>query len=210
MLFKKGADGDFRFSDLQLGELTSVDFINPLKVIIFYEDTNTVVMLDNRLAEIERINFNMLPEFIHATSVTNAGNNQLWVFNINTQELLLFNYRNNTITANSIPFEGDVFYQTSNFNFCYVLTENSLQKFNSYGSLLYKIEPNVYDIISQNGDTLIAMKGMEMYYIDENNLAPILINTSEITVKDLQLSQDFLYIYNGENLQKFTITHPKE
>jgi hypothetical protein len=167
-------------------------------------------MLDNRLSEIERIQFNMLPEFIHAESVTNAGNNQLWIFNINSQELLLYNYRFQTKTANTIPFEGKIISQQSDFNFCYLLTENSIQKYNTYGSSIFNLTSNEFSNITHEGDVLVALKENELYYIDENNLAPIKINSSEITVKDLQLSQDFLYIYNGEKLLKFTLTHPKE
>ena len=210
VIYKKGNDGNFNYNDFQLGKISSVDIINPLKIIVFYEDTNTVVMLDNRLTEIERIQFNMLPEFIHAGSVTNAGNNQLWIFNINSQELILYNYRTHSKTSNTIPFEGEVLSQISNFNFCYLLTEKYLQKFNNYGSSLYKLESNELSQITYEGDILIAIKENELYYIDENNIKPVKINTSEITVKDLQLSQDFLYIYNGKKLLKFTLTHPKE
>lgn len=210
VIYKESNEGNFNYNDFQLGGVTSVDIINPLKIIIFYEDTNTVVMLDNRLSEIERIQFNMLPEFIHAGSVTNAGNNQLWVFNIANQELQLYNYRNNSITSNTIPFEGDVISQISNFNFCYLLTEKLLQKFNSYGSLIYKIESIEFNQITQTDDFIIANKENELYFIDENNIVPVKINTIEITVKELQLSQDFLYIYNGEKLLKYSLTHPKE
>jgi len=210
VIFKEGNEGDFTFNDFQLGEVSSVDIINPLKIIVFYEDTNTVVMLDNRLSEIERIQFNMLPEFIHAGAVTNAGNNQLWIFNINSQELQLYNYRVNTKTSNTIPLEGEIISQKSNFNFCYLITKNSLQKFNNYGSLIYKLEPYKSSKVTHESDALIIFYENELYYIDENNLVPIKINTSEITVKDLQLSQDFLYIYNGEKLLKYSLTHPKE
>src|SRR5690606_27175418 len=46
---KQGPDGNFLFNDLQLGRITSVDIINPLKVVVFFQDTNTVVLLDNKL-----------------------------------------------------------------------------------------------------------------------------------------------------------------
>ncbi|MDX1783719.1 MAG: hypothetical protein R3361_06135, partial [Aequorivita vladivostokensis] len=53
VIHKQGPDGNFLFNDLQLGRITSVDIINPLKVVVFFQDTNTVVMLDNKLNEIE-------------------------------------------------------------------------------------------------------------------------------------------------------------
>src|SRR5690606_27875901 len=81
VLHKRGTDGDFIFNALQLGRITSVDIINPLKVVVFFQDTNTVVLLDNKLNEIERISFNNLRQFINVSTATNAGNNSLWIFN---------------------------------------------------------------------------------------------------------------------------------
>lgn len=78
VLYKKGPDGSFSFNDFQLGNLSSVDIINPLKIVLFYEDTNTVLLLDNRLNLIERITFNNLVEFINISNATNAGNSKLW------------------------------------------------------------------------------------------------------------------------------------
>src|SRR5690606_40664419 len=84
---KQGPDGNFLFNDLQLGRITSVDIINPLKVVVFFQDTNTVVLLDNKLSEIQRINFNNLPQFLNVSTDTNAGNNSLCLFNVDTQQL---------------------------------------------------------------------------------------------------------------------------
>ena len=95
VLYKEGGDGSFSFNDFQLGRLSSVDILNPLKVVLFYEDTNTVLLLDNRLNVIERIAFNNLMDFINVGNATNAGNSNLWIFNVDSQQLELFNYITN-------------------------------------------------------------------------------------------------------------------
>ena len=123
VLKKQGPDGNFLFNDLQLGRITSVDIINPLKVIAFFQDTNTVVMLDNKLNEIERINFNNLPQFLNVSTATNAGNSSLWLFNVDTQQLELYNYGSKLQTVVSQPFPGKLLSQASNFNYCFTLTE---------------------------------------------------------------------------------------
>ena len=105
VLHKKGPDGNFRFNDLQLGRLTSVDIINPLKVVAFFQDTNTVILLDNKLNEIQRINFNNLPQFLNVSTASNAGSNSLWLFNVDTQQLELYNYGSNlqTVVSQHVP-----------------------------------------------------------------------------------------------------------
>ena len=60
---------------------------------------------------------------------------------------------------------------------------------------------------------VLAIKDNSIYYIpdfvkrtDEVLGETIKLELPEITIKDLQLSNDFLYIYDGNNLHTFTLT----
>jgi len=216
-LHKTGVDGDFVFNDLQLGPITSVDIINPLNVVLFYEDTNTVVFVDNKLNEIERISFNNLPQFLNINTATNAGNNRLWIFNIDTQQLELFNYRSLTNAVVSQPFSGRLISQTSNFNYCYLLTENKIRTFNVYGSLLSEIAAEGFTKVIQQDEKVMGLKDNALYYLAEisegktNKYAEaVKIPLPEITIKDLHLTQEFLYIYDGQNIHTLKLTEPKK
>jgi len=210
VLYKQGPDGNFVFKDFQLGRISSVDIINPLKIVLFHEDTSTVVLLDNKLNEIERINFNNLSEFINISSATNAGNNRLWVFNVDSQQLELYNYRNNQKTKVSQPFAGSIVSQTSNFNYCFTLTENKLYSFNVYGSLLSETEAVGFSRIVQQGNMLIALKENQLFLKTENSFKPLKLTFSENKIKDLYLSKEFLYIYDGKSVHTFSITQSKQ
>lgn len=217
VLHKEGEDGNFVYNALQLGRITTVDLINPLKVVIFFQDTNTVVLLDNKLNEIERINFNNLRQFLNVSSATNAGSNSLWVFNMDTQQLELYNYRAKMQTVVSQPLPGKLLSQASNFNYCFTLTEKKLRAFNVYGSLLNEAPSDGYDRIVQLNENLVALKENSLYYIpdfakrnEESLRETVKLELPEMTIKDLQLSNDFLYIYDGINLHTFTLTLPKK
>ncbi len=217
VLHKQGEDGNFVYNALQLGRITTVDIINPLKVVIFFQDTNTVVLLDNKLNEIERINFNNLPQFLNVSSATNAGSNSLWIFNMDTQQLELYNYRAKMQTVVSQPFPGKLMSQASNFNYCFTLTEKKLRAFNVYGSLLNETTNDGYENIVQLNENLVALKENSLYYIpdfakrnDEEFRETVKLELPEMPIKDLQLTNDFLYIYDGKNLHTFTLTLPKK
>jgi len=210
VLHKQGPEGAYVYNDLQLGPILSVDIINPLKVVVFYADTNTVVLLDNRLNEMERINFNNLAEFVNIGTATNAGSNQLWIFNIDTQQLELYNYRNNIKTTVSQPFAGKLLSQASNFNYCYTLTEKKLRLFNIYGSILSERAVENFSKIVQHEKNLVAMKGTDLFFITENTINPLKVPISENPIKDLQLTKEFLYIYDGKKLHTFKLTLPKQ
>ncbi|WP_310991418.1 hypothetical protein [Aequorivita marina] len=214
---KQGPDGDFRFNDLQLGQITSVDIINPLKVIVFFKDTNTVVLLDNKLSEIERINFNNLPQFMNVSTATNAGNKSLWLFDVDTQQLELYNYSVKLQTVVSQPFSGSLISQASNFNYCFVLTENTLRAFNIYGSILNEVDSEGYEKIIQQNENLIALKDNSLYYMPDfaKRNDKIVRKTTKLElpimeIKDLHLSNDILYLYDGKILHTFTLTIPKK
>ena len=209
-LQKKGDLGEFVFQDFQLGPVTSIDMINPLNVVVFYAEVNTVVFLDNRLNEKERINFNNLPNFLNISSATNAGNNRLWIFNMDSQQLELFNYRTNKETIFSQPYPGKLISQASNFNDCLLLTDAYLYKVNIYGSLLYEQALDGFDQVVRNGKKTIGLKESSLYLIDEETLHPLELTLDENTIKDLQLTQEFLYIYDGNILSAYTLTQPKQ
>lgn len=210
VLFKNGPDGNLKFTDYLLGKIHSVDIINPLKIVVFYRDTNIVILLDNKLNEMERVNFNAIIPSLNISTATNAGDNKLWVFNTDTQQLELFNYRTEKNTVVSHPFPGLAVAQASNFNYCYVLTEKKLRAFNLYGSLLFEIDGSGYEKVVQQDNKLILLKKNSLYSVIENSINPIKIPLSENNIKDLHLTQDLLYIYDGNNILKYTLTNPKQ
>lgn len=209
-LHKEGNLGKFVFQDYQLGPISSVDIINPLNVVVFYAEVNTVVFLDNRLTEKQRINFNTLSSFINVSSATNAGNNRLWMFNTDTQQLQLFDYSSNRETVFSQPYEGTLLAQVSDFNDCLLLTNDTLVQINIYGSLLQEVPLIGFEKLIRNGKIVIGLKENQLFQISEKGVIPITYDFNENKVKGLHLTQDFLYIYHGNKLSKFTLTQPKQ
>ncbi len=208
VLYKKTETDLFNFKDFQLGEINSVDIINPMNIVVYYSDFNTVVLLDNKLTEIERINFNNLSEFINTSSATLAANTSLWVFNIDSQQLESYNYRSKNKVLVSQPIQGEVLSQVSNYNFCFVLTAEKIRAYNIYGSLIAEIDNEGFVKIVQHNENIIAEKDNELYYIDKKTKEIYKIKSPEINIKDLQLTQDFLYIYNGKKLHTFKLKLP--
>ncbi|MFK5983718.1 MAG: hypothetical protein QM499_12475 [Flavobacteriaceae bacterium] len=209
VLYKKTSLELFNYKDFQLGEIYSVDIVNPMNIAVYYQDFNTVVLLDNKLTEIERVEFNNISEFTNTSQVTISANNSLWIFNIDLQQLELYNYRSKSKTVISLPINGEVLSQVSNFNYCFVLTEEKIRAYNIYGSLLAEINNEGFHKIIQFNENIIALKDNTLYYIDKETREISEIKSPEINIKDLQLTQDFLYIYDENQVQKFTLTFPK-
>src|SRR5690606_23092939 len=128
----------------------------------------TAIILDNRLSEVQRINFAMEPPFINVVNASTANDNRLWIFNLDTQQLELYNYRNASRQMLSRPISEDYITHKSNFNFCYVLTEDKLRLYNIYGSLLQSITNDNYTLFTQNNDKVILKNKHSLLLITEN------------------------------------------
>ena len=64
-------------------------------------------------------------------------------------------------------------------------------------------------IISHKGRVLVVRDNM-MYEIIEDSLKLLSIKTTQISIQDLQVFEDFLYIYDRKNVHSFVVQKPKK
>jgi len=88
-----------RYSNLKLGNITTVDATNPLKLLLYYRDFQQIVFLDNQLtANSEPISLETLG--YEQTDLVCAGaNNSFWIYNKQNNELLRFDEASKKIAA---------------------------------------------------------------------------------------------------------------
>lgn len=199
----------YQFSDIQLGKLFSVDIINPLKITLFYRDMNTVIILDNRLNEIKRINFNTISEFRNIGFATTANDRSLWVFNLDLQQLELFDYNRNVVLSHTQPISNQILEQRSNFNFCWLLNEKKLQFYNSYGSLLSEYKNDNIEAFTEDNGLLIVLKNKKLSVLTKEATEFKSLSISENAVKDFYLTNENLYLYSGNYIYHYQLNLPK-
>jgi hypothetical protein len=76
------------FSKKTLGPISSLDVSNPLRLLLFYKNSNKITFLDNQLSENSGIIdlFQLLN--VSPLLLCNSSNNQFWLFDQNNTELL--------------------------------------------------------------------------------------------------------------------------
>ena len=116
ILLKTKEKESFEYKNISLGEITKVDLLNPLTIILFYENFNTAVLLDNQLNETQKINFSENDEPLIVTAVGIASQNRVWIYNSLTQKIGLFDYLKNTYQPISTSIQGDLKWYHSDFN----------------------------------------------------------------------------------------------
>ncbi|MDO5978353.1 hypothetical protein [Flavivirga spongiicola] len=202
---KKEANKTITYNNLQLGNITTANAFNPLKINIFYKDFNTIIILDNRLAEIFKIDFNALPKYKNVTHVSTGHDNTIWIFNQDNQKLELFDYKTRTTRAQTLPIQSAILDLKSNYNFCYLLTQNYLYTYNYFGSLIKKTKNNEYTELAENNGDIILKKKDSLVYLKKDSETTIPISIPNLLVNEFFVTNETLYIYANEILHEFKI-----
>jgi hypothetical protein len=198
-------DKDVTYSNVQLGNITSASAFNSLKINLFYKNFNTAIIVDNRLAEIYKIDFNTIQPYKNVSHVSTGYDNTLWIFNTDLQQLELFDYKSNKMRAVTMPVQSNVLDIQSNFNFCWLLTKKFLYQYNYFGSIISKLPNDHFDAIAEdNGNLIIKQKG-KLLYLPKNTetFLPILIN--ELLINQFLVTNETLYIYDSEKLHQYQL-----
>jgi hypothetical protein len=196
---------DIGYSNFQLGNITSANTFNPLKINVFYRDFNTVLILDNRLAEIFKIDFNSQSNYKNISHISTGSDNTIWLFNQNTQQIELFDYKTNTTRAKTLPIQNTVIDLKSNFNFCWVLTEKQLYMYDYFGNLIKKIKNQGFTSIVIDNENIVLRKDNALFYLRKNTEIMIPINLPNLLINQFFVTNETLYIYDNEMLQQFQL-----
>lgn len=203
-LTKSNGKTEYVYNNMQLGNVHTVDITNALKVVVFYKDQNSVVILDNTLSEIKLINFNQATQFRKITSATIAYENNIWIYNELNQELELYNYIDNKTILKTLPLNEIVITVKSNFNYSWVVTEDKLLCYNVYGSEVNQIDVENIEQISLYKNNLIFKKEQKLFYLNnKNEMTPLTL--PELNIKDFSLNHQTLYLYDGKFIYHYKL-----
>ncbi|MDO6759125.1 hypothetical protein Q4566_02840 [Tamlana sp. 2_MG-2023] len=202
---KKDDSKTITFSNLQLGDLFTVDTFNPLKINLFYKDFNTVIILDNRLAEIFKIDFNQITPYKNVSQISAGYDNTIWIFNQDLQKLELFDYKTKSSRAQTVPVQSAVLDLKSNYNYCWLLTENYLYMYNYFGSLIKKMKNTGFTSFAESNENIILKKENTLFYMKKNSEQLTPIKTGNLLINDFFVTNETLYIYTNKSIQEFKL-----
>jgi len=205
ILYKKTPSQSINYSNVQLGEISSVNTFNTLKINLFYKDFNTAIILDNRLAEIFKIDFNTIEPYKNISNISTGNDNSIWLFNQDSQQLELYDYKTNKVRAHTLPVQSNILDLKSNYNFCWLLTENYLYKYNYFGSVISKIKNEGYTSLDESNGNILLIKENELYFLKKDSTELQKVSTPNLLISQFLLTNETLYIYHNETLGKFQL-----
>lgn len=210
VFYKRTNAKDFDYTNVSLGNLTSVDLYNPLQIVLFYKDFNTIILLDNQLSETHRINGNKLETPIYFDNVGLASRNQFWFFDFLTQKIGLYNYNTDTYKFISTPIRNKIVHYTSDYNYFYWLNEeNVLSSINLFGRIKTLSNISSFDLIQLVTDgNYLYKKDSQLYYCSINPDKCYEIIFSEKSFDKFYYKNGILSIFTTNKVTNFKILLP--
>jgi hypothetical protein len=210
IFLKRKNNQTFEYKNLSLGKISKVDIQNPLKIVLFYENFNTVILLDNQLNEIQKIAFLENEDTVIAVASGMASQNRLWIYDMITQKIGLFDYSNNTFLPVTASFEGNLKYYESDFNrFQWIDTNLNWNSCDIFGKITTQGKVNDFDQIQVVSEqTVIFSKDQKLFLQDlkKNSITPI--TTVENSFKNFCYKDQILSIFTESGITNYKITLP--
>lgn len=197
----------FEFKNISLGLPTRIDLHNPLKIVLFYENFNTVICLDNQLNEVSNINFSSFETPILASAIGIAAQNRFWIFNMLSQKIGLFDFLNNKFMELTPPLQLTKKTYNSDFNYFYWIdADNMLHSCDLFGKITtlgQVADCEKIQIIDSQKVLILKNNRLFINNLTKNTSSEHIIN--EKTILDFSLKNQILTIFTNQEIHTYQI-----
>lgn len=207
---KTNGKDKLEFRKLAFGKLMRVDIQNPLLMVLFYENFNAVVLLDNQLNEVKSINFNELSTPVIARAVGLASQNRLWVYDSMTQQIGLYDYLKNTYQALSTPLKESIRHYQTDFNhFQWADAKSTWFACDLFGKVteLGKV-PDFDQVYFTQNEYFVFSKSGKLFVKNLKNNMIYTISGIDNSQKKFYAEAQILSIFTSSGITNYKITLP--
>jgi hypothetical protein len=200
----------WQYKNPNLGPITTAILTNPLKIILFYEQFNTVVLLDNQLNELEKITLSTLNTPIVASAVGLAEGNKLWIYNSLSNQLGLLNIKNKEYQAISTPFTESIGYYQSDFNsFQWIDQAHNWYECSIYGKInLLGTAPEYDSVQLDRNKGILYCINQELYYYSRLDESKSRLNVDKKSCSNFRFKDQILSIFTTLEISNYKIIAP--
>ena len=210
VLSKSKKEESFEYKNISLGKPTKIDIQNPLKIMLFYENFNTIILLDNQLSETQKINLseNDVPIITTATGI--ASQNRLWIYNSLTLQIGLFDYLKNTYQSITPSFQENLKYYFSDFNtFQWIDDKLNWYSCDVFGKITTLGKVSDFDQIQVIENQIVVFsKDGKLHLQDFSKNSIYTIENVEKSFQNFFYKDQILSIFTNQEITNYKITIP--
>ena len=209
-LHKQKNNQSLEYKNIRLGNITKVDLLNPLKIIVFYEKFNTAITLDNQLNETLKVNFSELKNPLVVSKIGIASQNQWWVFDEISQQLYLYDTTNANLKPVATPISETITHYNTNFNYFEWLDKsNNRYQCSIFGTVTQdKLNADFDTLFFSDTDLIIYKKDLKLFAFNKKTNQTTLLKFIDKTFINLTYKNQILSIFTNQGISNYKITIP--
>lgn len=198
------------YTNLVNGDISSVDARNALKLMLFYQDQQKIVLLDNMLGETNSVDLTSYFEWTDLVCLSNRDNG-FWLYSITDQSLIKADENlevkkkfQNIGQLLSINLEPTQLFEKDELVYLFDPSFGTLI-FDLFGNYKKKIPLVNVTKIMVEGDYLYSLKGNCIESFNMKSFDKYEVYCSQVKVVDFCISSGSLYLQGLENLTKYQL-----
>lgn len=209
-LIKKNKQDYFEYKNLSLGNITRVDFQNPLQIVVFYNDFNSVVLLDNQLNETKKIDFSFLSETMKIEAIALSSQNQIWFYDAISSKIGLYSFTNDTFKWISTPLPNSIKEYSANYtHFYWVDAKNNFYSTSIYGNIRVLEDFPIFEKIQFASDKIVLYSNdNQLFYYEMTARKSRRIKIDEKYLIKFFLADGILSIFTQNEITNYKLILP--
>jgi hypothetical protein len=207
---KRSTIQEYEYQNISLGNIERICITNPLQLVVFYEDFNALVLLDNQLNETQQINGNKFETPIKIEAFGLASQNQVWLYDGFLQKINLYNFKTNTNKVISTTLITKIKDYSSDYNYFYWITDElDFYSISIFGKITKIAKVPEYDSIQIiDNSKIIYAKNKELYYFNTNKPSAQKIDLNQKSFDNFFFNNGILSIFTDNQIINSKIDLP--
>lgn len=198
------------YDNYSFGNISNVSVTDPLRILLFYQDFNRLIYLNNDLSELrDPISLDDI-ELYSITAVCPSSNGGFWLYNTQNSQVINVNKdlksQINGVNLYSVIGDSHPLEIFISINYIYVWLDSKdvivLDKFGNYYALIKSKNSNAVCI---DNDILYLLEDGTVRAIDVANMTEQEISLPKITILDFEISGQYIYVLSDNSLITFEI-----
>jgi len=206
VLIKKNETQIWEFKDFNLGDVYRVDLSNPLQLLLFYKDLQTIIVLDNQLNEVRRIAIDAENSFF-IKDIGLSIQNKIWLFDEKFQRFGFYDMQNHKWHFFSYLVKQSPIEIFTNYNqIIWKDEKNNVFEMNIFGQVdkIYTLENN-QKIIGIDATFLLFEMNKKIYIRNRKGFETQEIKNVQEKYDKIVFKNEKMFIFTAQNISVFII-----
>lgn len=211
---KYNSEGEllYRYSDPILGDLSKIDLLNALNPLLYYQDVNRIIILDNRLNQSLITNTLMEYELYDPKLVSYSDQDNCWIYDQATDKLWRFNFRKASMGSQSLLInqivgnntQPSILYSTIDRLYLYV-PDHGVFIFDALGAYLEKLNIKTLENFEITKEYFYYTQSGKLFRYNWNKQEQEAVLGIDKELGKFKIQDGFIYFLNSSRLERIKV-----